>query len=317
LDAREVCWSDRNDWQWPYLSCFAARSAARAVTATRWRPVGGVICFYFYILCGRFPTPHNWRIVVSHRTHGSHDFPKPMGAAEDCIPRFRGESTPYSAFASYEPKVGQLRAFRLLLKYLLPETTPPHCQKKRSSAEPYATLPRAMGLAPPPTRTLAVSARARRRDAAIAVERPASLLRTPTPADPVFVVASLLRFSLTHARRSMITHDATGSGWWSSTTSNCCHWPLAPPLLLPPPLLAATTAVATAASRIITSSYYPTARLSWSALGIGRARALACLIRYTLHARHHVGCEVTRLVRICHGGACGGACVERSERVWF
>ena len=39
-----------------------------------------------------------------------------MGAAEDCIPRFRGESTPYSAFASFEQKVGQLRACRLLLK---------------------------------------------------------------------------------------------------------------------------------------------------------------------------------------------------------
>jgi hypothetical protein len=53
--------------------------------------VGGVIYFYFYILHGRFPTRHNWRIVVSHRTHGSHDFPKPIGAADDCIPRFRGE----------------------------------------------------------------------------------------------------------------------------------------------------------------------------------------------------------------------------------
>jgi hypothetical protein len=59
------------------LSCFAARSAARAVTATRWRPVGGVLYFYFYILCGRFATRHNWRIVGSHKTHGSHGMTSP------------------------------------------------------------------------------------------------------------------------------------------------------------------------------------------------------------------------------------------------
>ena len=39
-----------------------------------------------------------------------------MGAAEDCIPRFRGKSTPYSAIASFKAKVGQLRACRLPLK---------------------------------------------------------------------------------------------------------------------------------------------------------------------------------------------------------
>jgi hypothetical protein len=92
--------------------------------------------FLLLHLCGRFPTRHNWRIVVAHRTHGPHDFPKPIGATDDLIPRFRGRSRHYPAFASSEPKVGQLRAcwsllnkkpefLGLFLIYLLPRPAAP------------------------------------------------------------------------------------------------------------------------------------------------------------------------------------------------
>jgi hypothetical protein len=87
--------------------------------------------FLLLHLCGRFPTRHNWRTVVAHRTHGPHDFPKPIGATDDFIPRFRGRSRHYPAFASFEPEVGQLRACRLLLKAKELPLTPRRKRQRR------------------------------------------------------------------------------------------------------------------------------------------------------------------------------------------
>jgi hypothetical protein len=124
-DAREV-WGGSGVAEWPKrlvmiilelprhaFSCMGCNSNQLEAS---WRPNLFLLFTFVRPLRSQRGTAVALWYIIEHTGDPMTSPPKPIGAADDCIPRFRGGKYALECICQFEPEVGQLRACRLHLE---------------------------------------------------------------------------------------------------------------------------------------------------------------------------------------------------------